>query len=61
MGVIFPACVYGYDYNKTWYGSTTVSDQDWVCDKALYQTNVFVWHRAGEVFGMLIFGQLGDT
>jgi len=54
-------CVYGYDYDKTWYERTTVSDQDWICDKALYQTNVFVWHRVGEVVGTFFFGQLGDT
>ncbi|XP_070494612.1 carcinine transporter [Chironomus tepperi] len=55
------ACVHGYEYNKTWYERTTVSDQDWICEKALYQTNVFVWHRVGEVVGTFLFGQLGDT
>ena len=58
---LFTACVHGYEYNKTWYERTTVSDQDWICEKALYQTNVFVWHRVGEVVGTFFFGQLGDT
>ncbi|KAJ6641583.1 Carcinine transporter [Pseudolycoriella hygida] len=55
------SCVHGYDYDKTWYERTVVSDQDWICDKSLYQTNVFVWHRVGEVVGTFFFGQLGDT
>lgn len=38
-----------------------MSDQDWICDKALYQTNVFLWHRVGEVVGTFFFGQLGDA
>lgn len=55
------SCVSGYDYDKTWYTRTAVSDENWVCDRALYQTNTFVFHRIGEVVGTFIFGQLGDT
>lgn len=55
------SCVHGYDYDKTWYARTAVSDEDWVCDRALYQTNTFVFHRLGEVIGTFVFGQLGDT
>ena len=55
------SCVHGYDYDKTWYKRTTVSDEDWVCDRTLYQTNTFVFHRIGEVVGTFVFGQLGDT
>lgn len=54
-------CVHGYDYDKTWYKRTTVSDEDWVCDQTLYQTNTFVIHRIGEIIGTFVFGQLGDT
>jgi hypothetical protein len=38
-----------------------VTEQDWVCDKELYVTNTFVFSRAGDVIGNLIFGQLSDT
>lgn len=55
------ACTHGYDYSKTWYARTAVSDEDWVCDRGLYQTNTFVFHRIGEVVGTFVFGQLGDT
>jgi OCT family organic cation transporter-like MFS transporter 4/5 len=55
------ACVNGYEYNKTWYERTTVSDQDWVCEDAIKQSNIFAWHRVGEVIGTFFFGQLGDT
>jgi MFS transporter, OCT family, solute carrier family 22 (organic cation transporter), member 4/5 len=54
-------CVHGYDYDKTWYERTVVSDEDWVCDQTLYQTNTFVFHRIGEIVGTFVFGQLGDT
>lgn len=54
-------CAHGYEYDKTWYTRTAVSDEDWVCEKTLYQTNTFVFHRIGEVVGTFIFGQLGDT
>lgn len=55
------SCVHGYDYDKTWYERTVVSDEDWVCDQTLFQTNTFVFHRIGEVVGTFVFGQLGDT
>lgn len=55
------SCTHGYDYDKTWYERTVVSDEDWVCDQTLFQTNTFVFHRIGEVVGTFVFGQLGDT
>lgn len=55
------ACTHGYDYDDTWYARTVVSDEDWICDRTLYQTNTFVFHRIGEVVGTFVFGQLGDT
>lgn len=54
-------CVYGYEYDKTWYTRTAVSDENWICDRGLYMTNTFVFHRIGEVLGTFVFGQLGDT
>lgn len=53
-------CIHGYDYDKTWYKRTPVSDENWVCNRALYQTNAFTFHRIGEILGTFIFGQLGD-
>jgi hypothetical protein len=53
-------CAYGYDYDKTYYDRMPVSDEDWVCDRELYQTNSFVFNRIGEIFGTFAFGQLGD-
>lgn len=55
-----PACVHGYEYDRTYYQLTAVSQQNWVCDKDLYVTNTFVFNRLGEVVGTLIVGQLGD-
>lgn len=54
-------CKYGYDYDKQWYERTTVTDENWVCERDLYVTNTFVFNRVGEVFGTFLFGQLGDT
>ncbi|XP_055297249.1 carcinine transporter isoform X2 [Sitodiplosis mosellana] len=48
------------DYDKTWYQSTIVSQEDWVCSKDMYQTNTFALNRIGEVIGTFFFGQLGD-
>lgn len=55
------SCDFGYDYDKTWYKRTVVSDQDWVCERTLHLTNTFVFHRIGEITGTFFFGQLGDT
>lgn len=55
------ACVFGYDYDTTYYDRTIVTDEDWICDNEMYQTNSFVFNRIGEVVGTFIFGQLGDT
>lgn len=54
-------CVHGYEYDKTWYDRTVVSQENWVCEKDLYQTNTYVFIRIGEVIGTFFFGQLGDT
>lgn len=56
----FKGCIYGYEYNRTWFRSTIITDNDWVCDKELYKYNSFVFDRIGEIFGSFVFGQLGD-
>lgn len=48
------------EYDKTWYESTIVSQEDWVCSKDMYQTNTFALNRIGEVIGTFFVGQLGD-
>lgn len=53
--------MYGHEYDKKWYERTAVSQEDWVCEKDLYQTNIFMFNRVGETVGTLFFGQLGDT
>lgn len=55
------SCAFGFDYNKTWYERTAVSDENWICDDALKLSNTFMFHRVGELSGTFIFGQLGDT
>ncbi|XP_046383065.1 carcinine transporter [Ischnura elegans] len=53
-------CQYGWEYDKTWYLSTTPSDNDWVCENELRVTNIFMYSRIGDVVGAFVFGQLGD-
>lgn len=48
------------EYDKKWYQSTIVSQEDWVCSKDMYQTNTFALNRIGEVIGTFFLGQLGD-
>lgn len=54
------SCQYGYDYDRTYYDRTPVTEQDWVCERELYGTNVFAIVRVSEVCGTFILGQLGD-
>ncbi|XP_069687232.1 carcinine transporter-like isoform X2 [Periplaneta americana] len=54
------SCQYGWEYDRTWYTRTVVTQEDWVCEKELQVTNTFVFSRAGDVIGTFIFGQLGD-
>uniref|UniRef100_A0AAG5CX81 Major facilitator superfamily (MFS) profile domain-containing protein n=1 Tax=Anopheles atroparvus TaxID=41427 RepID=A0AAG5CX81_ANOAO len=54
------SCIYGYEYDRSYYDRTPVTEQDWVCQKELYGTNVFAIVRVSEVCGTFILGQLGD-
>ncbi|XP_065079930.1 beta-alanine transporter isoform X1 [Ochlerotatus camptorhynchus] len=54
-------CAYGYDYDRTYYDRTPITENDWICDKGFRETNIFVYNRFGELIGTFIFGQLGDT
>lgn len=53
-------CRHGWEYDKEWFENTAVSQENWVCEKDMYQTNTFAYGRLGEVIGSLVFGQLGD-
>uniref|UniRef100_A0A8D8HYK4 Solute carrier family 22 member 21 n=1 Tax=Culex pipiens TaxID=7175 RepID=A0A8D8HYK4_CULPI len=55
------ACVHGYDYDRTYYDRTPITENDWVCDLGQRETNIFMYNRFGELVGTFIFGQLGDT
>lgn len=54
-------CAYGYEYDRTYYDRTPITEHDWICDKGFRETNIFVYNRFGELIGTFIFGQLGDT
>uniref|UniRef100_A0A182PNN8 Major facilitator superfamily (MFS) profile domain-containing protein n=1 Tax=Anopheles epiroticus TaxID=199890 RepID=A0A182PNN8_9DIPT len=54
-------CAYGYDYDRTYYDRTPITEYDWVCDKGFRETNIFIYNRLGELVGTVIFGHLGDT
>uniref|UniRef100_A0A182SHX8 Major facilitator superfamily (MFS) profile domain-containing protein n=1 Tax=Anopheles maculatus TaxID=74869 RepID=A0A182SHX8_9DIPT len=41
-------CLYGYDYDRTYYDRTPITEQDWVCERELYGTNVFAIVRVSE-------------
>ncbi|XP_035782320.1 beta-alanine transporter-like [Anopheles albimanus] len=55
------ACAYGYDYDRTYYDRTPITEYDWICDKGFRETNIFIYNRLGELVGTVIFGHLGDT
>ncbi|XP_059219561.1 carcinine transporter [Stomoxys calcitrans] len=54
------ACTNGWSYDQTWYEDTIPSQEDWVCAKDLFVTNVFVVGRVTEVVGSFLLGQMGD-
>lgn len=54
------ACRHGWTYDRTWYESTIPTQEDWVCERDLFVTNVFVVGRITEVVGSFLLGQMGD-
>ncbi|XP_044742619.1 solute carrier family 22 member 5-like [Chrysoperla carnea] len=55
------SCNNGWEFDKTWYESTIVTDNDWVCDKEVYVTHSLVYSRVGEFIGTIVLGSLGDS
>ncbi|KAI4467000.1 solute carrier family 22 member [Holotrichia oblita] len=53
-------CQYGWEYDQTWYTSTAVTQENWICNNKLHVTNVFVFTKVGDFLGTFIFGQIGD-
>ncbi|XP_037950003.1 beta-alanine transporter-like [Teleopsis dalmanni] len=53
-------CQHGWSYDQTWYESTIPTQENWVCSKDLFVTNVFVVGRVTEVVGAFVLGQMGD-
>uniref|UniRef100_A0A1A9WDS2 Major facilitator superfamily (MFS) profile domain-containing protein n=1 Tax=Glossina brevipalpis TaxID=37001 RepID=A0A1A9WDS2_9MUSC len=54
------ACQHGWSYDQTWYEKTIPTQENWVCAKDLFVTNVFVVARITEVVGSFLLGQMGD-
>ncbi|XP_058060535.1 solute carrier family 22 member 7-like [Anopheles bellator] len=54
------SCIYGFEYDRSYYDRTPVTEQNWVCENELQGTNVFAFVRVSEVCGTFILGQLGD-
>ncbi|XP_026479547.1 solute carrier family 22 member 5-like [Ctenocephalides felis] len=54
-------CQHGYEFDKTWFELTIPMQENWVCDKEMRVTNSLIIGRIGEMFGALVFGQLGDV
>ena len=53
-------CQYGYQYDKSVYQSTIVTDWDLVCGNEFHPTLAMVLLSVGEVFGTPVFGYLSD-
>ncbi|XP_037885296.1 solute carrier family 22 member 5 isoform X2 [Glossina fuscipes] len=53
-------CRYGWSYDQTWYEKTIPTQENWICAKDLFVTNVFVVARITEVVGSFLLGQMGD-
>ncbi|XP_023309184.2 carcinine transporter-like [Lucilia cuprina] len=53
-------CKNGWTYDRTWFKHTVPTRENWVCEKDLYVTNIFVAGRVAEVVGSFLLGQMGD-
>ncbi|XP_047111886.1 solute carrier family 22 member 1-like [Schistocerca piceifrons] len=53
-------CLYGWDYDDTWFSLTVVSQMNWVCDnKHVVSDVLFYSQNVGVALGLL-FGYIGD-
>lgn len=59
--IIIIECKYGWQYDKTYYGETITSQENWVCKDEMSLTNFLMFGRIGEIVGTSIFAQMGDT
>jgi hypothetical protein len=55
-----PECLHGWEYDKTYYTETIITQENWVCDKNMYATNLLGFGKIGEILGTLL-SQLGDV
>ncbi|OQV24294.1 Carcinine [Hypsibius exemplaris] len=53
-------CIYGYEYDRSIYNSSIVTEWDLVCDKSFHPTLALVLLSIGEVLGTPVFGYLSD-
>lgn len=54
------SCRYGYDYDKSVYTDTIVTEFDLICDKHLLAAASFTYFTLGGLFGPLFWGLLAD-
>lgn len=54
-------CQYGWEYDRSWFSRTVPSQENWVCNKALYVTNTFVATQVGDAVGTISFGHMSDS
>ena len=52
--------MHGWEYDRTHWRRTAVSDFDWVCENAANPTTVLTMNSVGSVIGTLIYGIMAD-
>ncbi|XP_049856621.1 solute carrier family 22 member 7-like [Schistocerca gregaria] len=54
-------CQFGWEYDRTWYTQTAVSQHNWVCNDAIKASIALSLSSLGQAVGLLVFGQLSDV
>ncbi|XP_049860306.1 solute carrier family 22 member 7-like isoform X2 [Schistocerca gregaria] len=53
-------CMYGWEYDDTWFSATAASQEDWVCEREMYPNTIYsVSHFISIGFAVLLF-YVGD-
>ncbi|XP_043224904.1 organic cation transporter 1-like [Amphibalanus amphitrite] len=53
-------CMHGWEYDRSNWRRTAVSDFDWVCEDAANPTTVLTMNSVGSVVGTLVYGIMAD-
>ncbi|XP_047113201.1 solute carrier family 22 member 7-like [Schistocerca piceifrons] len=49
-------CMYGWEYDDTWFSATASSQEDWVCEREMYPNTIYsVSHFISIAFAVLLF------